>query len=172
VSILALHKIGAIAIPATDQLLKKDYEYRFQAADVKGIVVTAEGDAALHCEEAFQTCPDVTIRVMAVCEGMIDSDIAEFTYTVNHENAIGDVALNGQLRIYPLPVRDKLNVTAGGSLIRSVSLHAVSGALVKRASAPGRHVVLDTGSLAPGVYTVTVVTENQTMSRKVVKQHD
>ena len=65
VSILALHKIGAIAIPATDQLLKKDYEYRFNAAGVSAIVMTAEGDAAKHAEEAFETCPDVTIRIIA-----------------------------------------------------------------------------------------------------------
>lgn len=154
----------------------------YLSCQTEGAVIYYTLDGSCPCDENAQryvydgtpivVTDSVTIRVMAVCEGMIDSDIAEFTYTVNHENAIGDVALNGQLRIYPLPVRDKLNVTAGGSLIRSVSLHAVSGALVKRASAPGRHVVLDTGSLAPGVYTVTVVTENQTMSRKVVKQND
>ncbi len=154
----------------------------YLSCQTEGTVIYYTLDGSCPCDENAQryvydgtpivVTDSVTIRVMAVCEGMIDSDIAEFTYTVNHENAIGDVALNGQLRIYPLPVRDKLNVTAGGSIIRSVSLHAVSGALVKRASAPGRHVVLDTGSLAPGVYTVTVVTENQTMSRKVVKQND
>ena len=154
----------------------------YLSCQTEGAVIYYTLDGSCPCDENAQryvydgtpivVTDSVTIRVMAVCEGMIDSDIAEFTYTVNHENAIDDVALNGQLRIYPLPVRDKLNVTAGGSIIRSVSLHAVSGALVKRASAPGRHVVLDTGSLAPGVYTVTVVTENQTMSRKVVKQHD
>ncbi len=31
----ALHRIGAIAIPATDQLLESDIEYRTNAADVK-----------------------------------------------------------------------------------------------------------------------------------------
>ena len=33
-SILALHKIGAVAIPATNLLTKKDYVYRFEAAGV------------------------------------------------------------------------------------------------------------------------------------------
>lgn len=36
--IIALHRIGAIAIPATDQLLVKDIEYRNNAADIKMIV--------------------------------------------------------------------------------------------------------------------------------------
>jgi len=35
---LALHKIGAIAVPATNMLLQKDLEYRNNAADIKMIV--------------------------------------------------------------------------------------------------------------------------------------
>ena len=31
-AIVALHKIGAIAIPATNQLKEHDFEYRFNAA--------------------------------------------------------------------------------------------------------------------------------------------
>ena len=34
----ALHRIGAIVIPATDQLLQSDIEYRTNAADVKMII--------------------------------------------------------------------------------------------------------------------------------------
>lgn len=34
----ALHRIGAIVIPATDQLLQSDIEYRANAADVKMII--------------------------------------------------------------------------------------------------------------------------------------
>ena len=36
--IVALHKIGAIAVPATEMLKAKDYEYRFKAADVKMVI--------------------------------------------------------------------------------------------------------------------------------------
>ena len=64
VVMMALHKLGAVAIPATDQLLKKDYEYRFETAGVSAICITAEGDAASHAEEAFETCPYVTKRIM------------------------------------------------------------------------------------------------------------
>ena len=39
-SVIALHKIGAIVIPATHQLKKKDYLYRFNKADVSAIVCT------------------------------------------------------------------------------------------------------------------------------------
>ena len=36
--LLALHRIGAIAIPATNMLAAEDLEYRFKAADIKMVV--------------------------------------------------------------------------------------------------------------------------------------
>ena len=52
-AILGLHKIGAIAIPATNQLLTHDFTYRFQAAGVSAIVCTADGDTAHQAEQAI-----------------------------------------------------------------------------------------------------------------------
>ncbi|MBR7179282.1 MAG: AMP-binding protein, partial [Oscillospiraceae bacterium] len=54
-AILGLHKLGAIAIPATNQLVEKDFVYRFQAADVNAIVCTADGDTAHQVERAEKT---------------------------------------------------------------------------------------------------------------------
>ena len=51
-TILALHKIGAVLIPAVSQLLVHDFEYRFKAADVKALVCTADGDVAEQAEKA------------------------------------------------------------------------------------------------------------------------
>ena len=45
-AILGLHKLGAIAIPATNQLMEHDFTYRFQAGGVSAIVCTADGDTA------------------------------------------------------------------------------------------------------------------------------
>ena len=44
-AILGLHKIGAVAIPATSQLQAHDYEYRFRTAGVSAIVATGENTA-------------------------------------------------------------------------------------------------------------------------------
>lgn len=52
-AILGLHKIGAIAIPATFQLLSSDILYRVQMADVKAIVCTTEGNVADEVDEAL-----------------------------------------------------------------------------------------------------------------------
>lgn len=63
-AILALHKIGAIAIPATHLLLEHDYDYRFKAAGVKAIVCTGDGDAAHQAELSAAKNPSVEIKVI------------------------------------------------------------------------------------------------------------
>ena len=51
-AILGLHKLGAIAIPATNQLVEHDFKYRFEAAGVSAIICTADGDTARQAELA------------------------------------------------------------------------------------------------------------------------
>ncbi len=53
-SILALHKLGAIVIPATNQLVEHDLTYRFKAAGVSAIVCTADGDVSNQVELAIE----------------------------------------------------------------------------------------------------------------------
>ena len=64
-AILGLHKLGAVAIPATNQLVVHDYEYRFQSAGVTAVVATADGKATEYIDEAQKTCPDLKIKIVA-----------------------------------------------------------------------------------------------------------
>ncbi len=50
--LLALHKLGAIAIPATHLLTSKDIVYRCRAADIAGIVCVDEQEVLFHVDEA------------------------------------------------------------------------------------------------------------------------
>ena len=63
-AILGLHKLGAVAIPATNQLLTKDFAYRFQAANVKAILCTADGDTANAVEEASRQAPSLAHKIL------------------------------------------------------------------------------------------------------------
>ena len=63
-SILALHKIGAVAIPATNQLQVKDLVYRFNAAEVKAVVCTSDGDIAGYVEQAIAIYQQPMIQIM------------------------------------------------------------------------------------------------------------
>ncbi len=57
IAMLGLNKLGAIAIPAVDQLHEHDLEYRFQSAGVSAIVCTADGEVANYVDMAAKTCP-------------------------------------------------------------------------------------------------------------------
>ena len=63
-AIVGLHKLGAIAIPATNQLQQHDFEYRFNTAGVSAILCTADGDVAHQAELAMANCPQVTTKVL------------------------------------------------------------------------------------------------------------
>ncbi len=63
-AMLGLHKLGAIAIPAMNQLLEHDFEYRFQAAGISAILCTSRGDAAHQAELAFEKCPQVAHKII------------------------------------------------------------------------------------------------------------
>jgi len=63
-SIIALHKLGAIAIPATNQLVEHDFVYRFNAAGIKAVIATADGDVANQIEKAIPQCPELTVKVL------------------------------------------------------------------------------------------------------------
>lgn len=63
-SLLALHKIGAIAIPATNLLTKKDFEYRFKVGDVNAIVCTADGDVSREVDKAARGNSNLKIKIM------------------------------------------------------------------------------------------------------------
>jgi len=75
-AILALHKLGAVAIPATNLLLEKDYVYRFNAGQVKAIICTADGECTVEVDKAASQCPTLEIKSIAkgTREGWSDFD--------------------------------------------------------------------------------------------------
>ncbi len=74
--LVALHKLGAVAIPATNQLKEHDFEYRYNSAGVKAIVCTADGDTYQYAQKATEKCPQVKelIMVGGAKEGWRDFD--------------------------------------------------------------------------------------------------
>ena len=62
--ILGLHKLGAIPIPATNQLVEHDLTYRFNAAGVKCVVATGVGEVAAQIDLAMKDSPTMEHRIM------------------------------------------------------------------------------------------------------------
>ena len=90
-AVLGLHKLGAIAIPATNQLLEKDFTYRFQAGNVKAILCTADGDVAEAVDAAAAKCPGLEHKILVngSQEGWHDWN-EEFPMYSSHFNRTAD----------------------------------------------------------------------------------
>ena len=63
-AMMGLHKLGAVAIPATNQLLEKDFSYRFTAANIKAILCTADGSVSDAVDAAAAKCPCVQHKIL------------------------------------------------------------------------------------------------------------
>ncbi len=58
-TMVALHKLGAIAVPASHQLTAHDYEYRFDTAKIKAMIMVGDDYMQNECEQALKTTSTV-----------------------------------------------------------------------------------------------------------------
>ena len=75
INMVALHKIGAVVIPATYQLTEKDIVYRCNSADIKMIVCVEHAELVENVQSAMAKCPTVHTLAMVndvVREGFVD----------------------------------------------------------------------------------------------------
>lgn len=76
ITIIALHKIGAVAIPATHLLTKKDIVYRNNAASVKAIIITDDNNIVHSVGEAMPESP--TVEHLISCAKEVPSGWLDF----------------------------------------------------------------------------------------------
>ncbi len=90
-AMLGLNKLGAVAIPAPNQLLEHDLEYRFQAAGVTAVLCTADGDVANQVDLAAEKCPELQHKLIVngQREGWRSFD-EEYTLYSTHYNRTED----------------------------------------------------------------------------------
>lgn len=69
----ALHKLGAVIIPATHLLTPNDIDYRIKTAEIKAAVCTPDGDTAENLTEASSR--ENSLETVFVCRRDIDGTI-------------------------------------------------------------------------------------------------
>ena len=79
----ALHRLGAVAVPASNQLQVKDFEYRFEKAGIKAAIYVSDDGIPAHVAEAQAKCPDMKIRIVVGDAGPgehdFDKEMAAFS---------------------------------------------------------------------------------------------
>lgn len=151
----------------------------YLSCDTDGATIYYTLDGSCPCDETssrmvYDGTPitvneSLTIRAMAVSPNKYDSDVVEFSYFVGTGAGVETVTDNHHLVITPIPVRDKINITAGDDIIKKVEIQAVNGSVVLSKRFEEQSVSLNVGTLSPGVYVVKVVTMNGKYIRKVIK---
>ncbi|HHV96429.1 MAG TPA: AMP-binding protein [Clostridiaceae bacterium] len=92
--LLALHRIGAVAIPATHLLTAKDIIYRNNAANIKAIVAIAEDEVIMHIEDSLIQSPTLKYKILVNGnrEGWIDFNDGINNASPYFERPTGDKA--------------------------------------------------------------------------------
>lgn len=74
-AILGLHKLGAVALLASNQMMEHDLEYRYEAAGISAVVCTSQGEVSWQAERAAAKFPGmIKIMVDGCREGWHDFD--------------------------------------------------------------------------------------------------
>ena len=94
----ALHRIGAIVVPATDQLLQKDIEYRTNAAEIKMIISYDNPIIQSEIEKAMPASKTVKTLVTVGCErkGWVNFHTEYEKCTAEFPRPVGEAATNNE----------------------------------------------------------------------------
>ncbi|MDR1157405.1 MAG: AMP-binding protein [Oscillospiraceae bacterium] len=149
-TLLALHKLGAVAVPATHLLTPKDFVYRFNAAGIRMVVATGDGDITRSITQALPESPSVELLAVtggAAAPGFLDFDAGvtaaseTFARPVPHNKATDMMlmAFSSGTTGYPKMVAQPFTYPLG---------HILTGCFWHRAEAGGLHLTIsDTGWL-------------------------
>lgn len=101
---------------------------------------------------------NITIIAMAVAEGLEDSNIAEFTYTVSETTSTTQTDSEEDIAIYPVPVNSTLYVNSKHGIITEVAIICLNGAKAIIKQCHSNLVSVDMNSLPQGIYIVRTTT--------------
>ncbi|MDR1600762.1 MAG: AMP-binding protein [Oscillospiraceae bacterium] len=62
--LMGLHKLGAIGVPATHLLTKKDIVYRVSHANITTVICASDGAIAGHIDDAMPEIPRLAVRIV------------------------------------------------------------------------------------------------------------
>ena len=144
-----------------------------------GAVIYYTLDGSCPCEDSpsrhvYDGTPivinsNLVLNVMAAAEGMYESEVAEYVYTVADANGLADVSGSPSVIVTPVPVRDKMTVSAGGRELRGIELTAVNGGQAVAYRVMGQQATVDVSVLPAGVYILRLKTDTGDISRKIIK---
>lgn len=112
-----------------------------------------------------------TIKAIAYAEGMYESEVATFVYTVNNGSGI-DEEKTGKYTVYPQLVKDIVNIDIPDDVSANVCIASVHGQTVYERKNMTGHNAVDMTGLTKGMYVVAIRNGNELVSIKIIKIGD
>lgn len=109
-----------------------------------------------------------TIKAIAYAEGMYESEVATFVYTVNNGSGI-DEEKTGKYTVYPQLVKDIVNIDIQDDVSANVCIASVHGQTVYERKNMTGHNTVDMTDLTKGMYVVAIRNGNELVSIKIIK---
>lgn len=135
------------------------------ATDGAKIYFTTDGKTPTDSSSAYvfgvAVTKTMTIKAIAVKDGMVNSKVAEATYTVNVAN---ESDLLTEVKIYPNPTEGLFNVAVPAAA--TVEVFAANGTLVERLDVPAGETALRLNQA--GMYFVKIIVNGQSAVKKLI----
>lgn len=109
-----------------------------------------------------------TIKAIAYAEGMYESEVATFVYTVNNGSGI-DEEKTGKYTVYPQLVKDIVNIDIPEDVSANVCIASVHGQTVYERKNMTGHNTVDMTGLTKGMYVVAIRNGDELVSIKIIK---
>lgn len=124
------------------------------------------GGSFVIAATSVQAAP-VTVKAIAMKDGMLNSEIASVTYTVT---PVGIHDMQQQVSIYPNPTSGDVTLDLSGLNAKTVELFSMNGQLLNTVVPTDETMTLSLNQYAAGIYFVRIHTDNSITTQKIVKK--
>ena len=124
------------------------------------------GGAFVIAATSVQAAP-VTVKAIAMKDGMLNSEIVSVTYTVT---PVGIHDMQQQVSIYPNPTSGDVTLDLSGLNAKTVELFSMNGQLLNTVVPTDETMTLSLNQYAAGIYFVRIHTDNGITTQKIVKK--
>lgn len=152
---------------------KEELETRFSHENIKMVFdsITALVDAEF-CATKGQTATSAakSIREYALNrQEVVSAQLEEFIGDLKHELTGESLTEMNHILLYPNPTHDLFTIESDNP-IESVSLYASDGILISKENGGGESYKKDIRTLSPGIYYVKIVSGENSITKKIIKQ--
>ena len=128
-----------------------------------------DGINIVLAEETIVYYPYIVIITVEANDGRGGTASNTYRLIVN-EMSTSLLSTNKVYSIYPNPTKGRLTIGMSGVIAADITVYDISGKLVQKLNASGSETTLDLSDAANGIYFVKITSDDEVVTRQVVKE--